>query len=426
MNKYYAQYDINKNGKISNRDFCDTLLAVSSGIRRDEAQILVAQLDKRKSGSIEYKTVLNALQDIGGKENIQPQKYSFVEDNKGSNNVNAIAEYERDVVIKPNTSFEYLPVKRNRGQAEYDATGPELSELQPNDIIRVEQLSPHLPAPSPSPQRTGESRSGRRKFYDKYNQIFGAANAPFRLDVTLNGQNNSATDLDPLQQRRPRRSTSAPAGQRRSTESDLRKINHEKEKNLRFYLSANNGNDDASSVASSIDSRVERFCPPEVLHLRSVYRDSMKSPSRKRGCFDEDKKSNNTSILENIVAADLAGRVSTLRHILKQQDSSKSGSVSAVEFKAALSKAGISLRAEQSAELFDSLCKDGGASKSALAGGRALNIDSFVDRVQMRTCSGAFSHLHGEAVRGKTRNAEEVASCSCSYYCYFILLSEDS
>jgi hypothetical protein len=55
-------------GKVSYKDFSDTLVNLSSGIDRQEAQQLASLLDRRKLGGIEYKNILKSLREIQSKE----------------------------------------------------------------------------------------------------------------------------------------------------------------------------------------------------------------------------------------------------------------------------------------------------------------------------------------------------------------------
>lgn len=55
-------------GKVSYKDFSDTLVNLSSGIDRQEAQQLASLLDRRKVGGIEYKNILKSLREIQSKE----------------------------------------------------------------------------------------------------------------------------------------------------------------------------------------------------------------------------------------------------------------------------------------------------------------------------------------------------------------------
>ncbi|RYH17256.1 EF-hand domain-containing protein [archaeon] len=59
ISKYYQQYDVERNGRISYKDFSDTLLSLSTGISREDAIMLAASLDKNKAGSVDYKNIFS-------------------------------------------------------------------------------------------------------------------------------------------------------------------------------------------------------------------------------------------------------------------------------------------------------------------------------------------------------------------------------
>lgn len=397
---------------MSYKDFSETLVAVSSGIRRDEAQVLASHIDKRKSGSIDYKTILHALEDISSssrKEFTANNRNGESNDNDNQNH-QIRNDNERNHIIKPNISFNYLPVKRDRRSAEYEDS---LQYDVTGDITRIYSLSPNIQIGQAKVTDTGP-RTGRKQFHTRDRTILGAANAPYQLDLPVGEESNRRT---------PRRSSSAPPGRKSrlfDVESDLETVGREKEKNLRSLLDntdSNTGNMDAPTSSSSSNNKPELPCRPEAQRLRKAFQAAIKSPLRKRACFDLKEDGANSSALENIVVSDLGGKVRSLRHILKLQDKSQSGAVSCTEFKTALTKAGISLRPEESVELFNSYFKSEDnnlvASKSAVNGGKVLDIDTFVNRMQMRTCANAFSHLHETdgntpSVGEKAKRAEEV------------------
>ena len=405
MNRFYAQYDVNRSGTMSYKDFSDTLLAVSSGIRRDEAQILASHIDKRKSGSLDYKTILNALEDISsstGKENTASIRDTDVMASTNQTHQSS-NDNEQRVPIKPSISFNYLPVKRDRRSTEYEAA---LRYDADGDIARVESLCPNLQIGQVILRDAGP-QTGRKQFHDRNKKVYGAENAPYRLDLPVGEESKRPT----------RRSSSAPPGSRTRSfdyDSDREKIAKEKEQSLRNLL--DNKDSNAFTDDSSTNSKLELPCRPEAVKLRQAYQAAIKSPLRKRACFDSKTNGGSTSALENIVVSELGGKVRTLRHILKLQDNSQSGAVTCAEFKSALNKAGISLRPEESIELFNSYVKsdDRMSSKSALNGGKVLDIDTFVNRMQMKTCANAFSHLHesggnGPSMSEKAKRAEEVS-----------------
>ncbi|KAJ1438608.1 hypothetical protein B484DRAFT_200837 [Ochromonadaceae sp. CCMP2298] len=119
-------------------------------------------------------------------------------------------------------------------------------------------------------------------------------------------------------------------------------------------------------------------------------------------------KASRSKALENSVVDQVNGGVSRLRHLLRQQDASHSGSVNKNEFATALRKAGVALDGDQVSELYATCAQE--VASDSLPGyshGRALNIDNFANRVQSRTAAPALSHTHSKGF-GDGREAEAV------------------
>ena len=64
LRKFYSQYDTQRTGKISYEEFNSSLLHVASGIAKEEAQDLASSLDHKKIGSVEYRNILDSLQEL--------------------------------------------------------------------------------------------------------------------------------------------------------------------------------------------------------------------------------------------------------------------------------------------------------------------------------------------------------------------------
>lgn len=427
LNKFYAQYDVQKNGKMSYKDFSDTLLAVSSGIRRDEAHILASQLDKKKTGSIEYKKILDALQDVVpttkpiSNSVAKVNSYESYGDPTQTENISSLeGRIAEENIVKPKTSFNYINLKSRPFTSRNDED--EKSEM--NEIVRITDLSPNQLTAWDSHEISTSDRTGRksRQFHRNDSTIF-------RPD----SDDDNSQKSDATERRSRKRSSSAPAAARKGhsllyladhKSNDItaeRTLQKESEMNLRSLLAQRDegpaGNKSETSRIAA--SKTSRHCRPEVIQLRKAYQASLDSPARKKSCLiREFNQDDNHVVLENMVISELGGKVGTLRHLLKQQDKSLSGSVSCAEFKVALSKAGISMDSKQSTVLFNKLCnkKDfKSTDRTSLGDGQFLNIDGFVNRMQMRSCSNAFNHVHDSSRNDKTKTAEEVFNPNIVY-----------
>lgn len=82
-------------GKVSYKDFSDTLVNLSSGIDRQEAQKLASLLDRRKVGGIEYKNILKSLREIQSKEMIIVPTTTGSNGSGSSNNRNQQSQRRR-------------------------------------------------------------------------------------------------------------------------------------------------------------------------------------------------------------------------------------------------------------------------------------------------------------------------------------------
>ena len=401
LSKFYAQYDVNRSGKVSYKDFTDTLLAVSAGVRREEALELATKLDKKKTGSIAYRSIVNSLQEIESSSLKSTNSLDTV------TTTESVDSLERIQSIKPKTTFSYLNSKHNIKNNESNSW----ESAERRELIEYRSLSADV-EPKIIPNNSQESTipdfpmSGRRMYHnlsdDRKKSV--TQTAPFFLDDTL----------DRLKQRRQGgriRSSSAPAISRRVQSPEIN-VNY-RQSNLRNALlrKSQSQSPEEPPVQKSTQIIHNRFLADDIsdlLNIHKKYQQVATSPSKKKNCISKRgtayHNQNNsrqvlpTGILENAVVSDVAGRIGILRHSLRQQDQSKSGLISIVEFKTALSKVGVHLDSEQMTDLFTDLSKDTrpyATSTNWYNSGKYIDVESFVERIKSRTESPAFSHLTG-------------------------------
>lgn len=64
IDKLFVGFDTHRRGKISYEEFSQTLLVANSGLEKHETKSLATKLDKKKAGSVEYASILSALQEV--------------------------------------------------------------------------------------------------------------------------------------------------------------------------------------------------------------------------------------------------------------------------------------------------------------------------------------------------------------------------
>lgn len=79
MKEFFKRLDINKRGKISYKDFNDTLISTCANLSKDDAYHLATKIDKNKTGSIDYMNILNALKEVSSLERPTVSPQSIIE-----------------------------------------------------------------------------------------------------------------------------------------------------------------------------------------------------------------------------------------------------------------------------------------------------------------------------------------------------------
>ena len=60
----YSQYDVDRRGRIGYDDFCNSLLLSNAGVNRTDARRLASEMDKQKTGELDYTCILDALKEV--------------------------------------------------------------------------------------------------------------------------------------------------------------------------------------------------------------------------------------------------------------------------------------------------------------------------------------------------------------------------
>jgi hypothetical protein len=79
MKDFFKRIDINRRGKISFKDFNDTLISASANVSKDDAYHLATKIDKNKTGSIDYMSIIDALKEVSVSEKPTISPQSIVE-----------------------------------------------------------------------------------------------------------------------------------------------------------------------------------------------------------------------------------------------------------------------------------------------------------------------------------------------------------
>ena len=233
LNKFYTQYDPNRSGCVSYKDFSDTLLAMSSGIGREDALILASTLDKKKTGQIEYKSILASLNEIQNDKSLATStaKLSSKSSNNNANESETMS-YSAMYATRnstnssepkfrsttPNKYNSFNTTTDNEGDSSYlkmyqSRVNP-FHNLAPSEVVNVQILSPSKSASKSSKTEISEDEklfySGRRLYHQENESdcqvkriIASRLNertAPFYVDLSVEEAKKS----------RPKRSLSAP------------------------------------------------------------------------------------------------------------------------------------------------------------------------------------------------------------------------
>ena len=471
LTKFYYQYDTLRTGCISYKDFSDTLLAVSSGIGREDAMLLAASLDKKKTGHIEYKNILSSLTDLQKelkKDNslthaIKAKKHSSNNQSYG-NGQSVFGQQEPE--LPSTSSLNQSNSKANMHHVpKIDPIPSSYLEMynqritsamtDPKAVVNVQALSPNRDIPvkkvGPQDEEPMVFYSGRRYFYNQENAKDPATKAinarlnnrtiPFHVDPspdTVKEVARRSREQQEEKDRVVRRSSSAPPRSIGNTGTSLMRVleqswKEEENKNKNTSdntapsvprnkspnkehfshslkaalqeaaiaaISEKNGENGESSSSSGYPSKTE------IKAKEDMYAEKLEQAAKRQ----VRAKQSQSKVLENRVVRQLAGKINNLRHILRTQDRSKSGLVNLPEFRQAMIKCGVNISIQETEQLFNSLADTKGvAIEPGYTGGKAMEIDTFVNRIQNRTTAPAFSHVVDDVKTHCGQKATDIA-----------------
>eukprot|EP01031_Cornospumella_fuschlensis_P022264 gene22264-27226_t len=414
--KFYQQYDVERTGRVSYKDFSDTLLSLSTGISREDAIMLAASLDKNKAGSVDYKNIFSHLEHV--KQTHSSQDNSIKATEMRSNSANDadssysaayLASKQHAPSVNPST---YSAPSTWNSLATYENTATlgsneaETFTLLPLPPSVYEQRSANVfsaSALAPVNKAAEVTMVQRRHFYrDKH---YHKA-APYFTDPTVE------------QQRKERKRSSSAPPTMRTMAQHVEKVLKEdgassqlnaadrsdrvRQISLRKVLQTDAGSDRADKSKTFEQQVAQEAAPLNPLkHMMTI-----------QSTKEKEAKELQVKFAENAVAHKMQGNIAALRYLLRQHDRSRSGFVNQEEFKAAIKKAGVPIDSKTIEALFarnSTSYGTGSVQDVSVSSGKAVSIDHFLDKIETRATAPAFAHVTGNPAIGKqTKDAEQV------------------
>lgn len=380
LNKFYSKYDVDRTGKVSYKDFSDTLVTLSSGIGKEEAHILAAKLDKTKSGSISYKNIIGALQEV---ERTTPQPSP----NPKSNNDRRDQARSSSKHSQQNDYSDYSSFFDSMESSSLITTRESTSffdtvkNADPKEAVSYQSLSPRVEAQDATkPPLSPELRGSRRHFYHARGDGLRSVADDLHREVPY--------EVDPPYgevKKQRKRALSAPPRSARS----MGKIISGDQLNSSNNEVVNNP-EKRNNLRNAVDQAAKGLRPKQSHEGRITF-DTIRNFASQTPVKEVQKHKKETGLIEsrvveNAVVAQLGGRINTLRHMLKKHDLSNSGTVNKEEFATALKKSGVNLEKHQANELYELMTIDKSIRPVNVvenASGKALDIEEFVDRIQV-------------------------------------------
>jgi Ca2+-binding EF-hand superfamily protein len=391
LRKYYALYDVNRSGKISYKDFGDTLLAVSAGLSREEAYQLASQLDSNRVGSVDYTNLLGSLGHINETQRQQKEATGFssaVANSAAQTSPREAATAEStSSKVAPRTSFSYVGASSNGNSNGNTADAASAQESAGAQGHAAESAAPamrplsdrHSTTYSP-PRRELDARSviARRFFYNPTvnTPVYGdsAQLQPYQFD-------RSSREGTPQALTKSRRRASSAPGRARN--SSLLDSGCNLAPTPRPAWGDEFGGVFRRSPTSTTEVSVDDAALVAKLEGNPFYR-----ADERVARLQETIRTQETRTLENAVVNQIGGGVARLRHMLRKHDASQSGMLNTEEFKFALKKAGVHLSGEQYEKLYTMSARD--VAETSIHGynrGKAVDIDAFTARLQETVAS---------------------------------------
>lgn len=384
LQNLYSQYDINRSGKVSYKDFSDTLLAVSAGLTREETHHLASTLDSNRVGAIEYTNILEALKQvkINTDSTVSNQQTTVF---TGTTTTTAptgtttaptgATSAENTFKIAPKTSFSYVGAYNNdaekvsMGETAQQTTVEGNSVTSGNSSPNMQHSTTYTPTQT---ELNARSLIGRRFFHNP------AVNTVYYNDTTVPYQFDNTTTSTKCTSSR-RRAVSAP-GRSRSNIIDSgcnlsidpnSTINNT---NLTEYYDIFRKSPTSTTEVVSVDD----MAVIKKLKNNPFYHENTNTKRYQDQIQQQERQTVVNSVIDQI-----NGNVSRLKHTLKQSDGSYSGMLNTEEFQSAMKKNGISLSKSQYNDLFISSSID--VKETGLHGykqNKAIDIEKFTEKLQ--------------------------------------------
>lgn len=412
LNKFYQQYDVHRNGRVSYKDFSDILIAVSAGVGREDAMQLAERLDKHKAGSIDYKNLLSSLNQLQREQlsspsptpskstpsKSTPSKSTPSQPTSENRRVRisvdqpSYTDIAENSTVQPSSSSLFMESALSPtiySQPIVHTLGTDADDLGiPNAILHSKDFKE---APLELIERVG------RRFY--YRNPTNHVTAMLRKKIPPYFVDSTADERRSQRRRSHSEPPNKGAGKTlgRYVEASLANPLNE---------SVQQGNNNAErdvvfsrSLRNSIETKKEDSNRPRKTEENAELTSPIKRITQAREEKKNQAKAIEFKVAENAIIRHLDGNTNILRHLLKQQDTSRSGYVNLEELKKALVCAGVPVEKSAVEALFESnahkVCS-GSNQDLALSGGKAMDIEAFVNKIQAKAVAPALSHVSAD------------------------------
>jgi Ca2+-binding EF-hand superfamily protein len=343
LSRFYSQYDVHKRGRVSYKDFADTMMHLCSGVNKQDLYSVAAAVDAQKTGSVSYDNLLSSLKAVR-----DTVKYQSLPSNPSSSHPNtksASAFARVEVVPPPKAVIDVVPLSDALQpclSAPYDyETGQSKSErrraaaIQESCFERIfHPTCPfHVDSQSPTVERGRMKTEGTAK---------RARSAPPRAERTSFYREHFRHDRLPVASSSELEPGQVPL---RTFLSDMRE---------RTYASRLGLVSESDADPTAISSATAPVKATE--HAAAMDKKNREAQGRVWNRLLQESKAN----------------IPVLKHLLRQHDLSNSGKVSTEEFRQALHKAGVALTDSEQQQLVVQL----GARANTATANTAITVPS--------------------------------------------------
>eukprot|EP01033_Poteriospumella_lacustris_P010872 gene10872-7731_t len=351
LQRFYAQYDVQKTGRVSYKDFADTLTHLSAGVNRQDLLAVAAALDAQKAGSLAYGDLLPALKAVRDSPRHQARP-AYAKTTAPPPAPEPPAAAATDAVV------ELLPLQR--------VLAPNLAA--PYDYETAQQKSERLRASQPplSFARDFHARRPRRPH-----------SAPPRAERSSFYRDHFRHDAPP------------PPSDAPVAESLRCRVDAERERDYAATLGLTPAEAEAAGLRSAFETRQRdrqraRGGAAAVDPLDEAQQSPLLVAQAQATAVAATLAQQRAKTLLNRVVRETRGNVPVLARLLRRADASGSGAVSAEELRGALAAAGVRLAEDDLAS---------SSVRSVLRADAGVAIDRVVDLVAARATAAAFAHV---------------------------------